>query len=102
MRQRYRRRRDQLVAKLLERAPHVSATGVAAGLHAVLRMPPGSERSAVAAAARLGVALDGLAAFRHPDATMPAMDGLVVGYATPPEHAYAAALDALAAALSGS
>ncbi|WP_317891413.1 aminotransferase-like domain-containing protein [Saccharopolyspora pogona] len=102
MRQRNRRRRDQLVAKLLERAPHVSATGVAAGLHTVLRMPPGSERSAVAAAARLGVALDGLAAFRHPGATMPAMDGLVVGYATPPEHAYAAALDALAAALSGS
>ncbi|MGW5645721.1 MocR-like pyridoxine biosynthesis transcription factor PdxR [Saccharopolyspora sp. NPDC003752] len=100
MRQRYRRRRDQLVARLLERAPHVTATGVAAGLHAVLRLPPGSERSAVAAAARRGLALDGLAGFRHPDAAMPAMDGLVVGYATPPEHAYASALDALADALS--
>ncbi|MEV0088977.1 PLP-dependent aminotransferase family protein [Saccharopolyspora sp. NPDC050642] len=100
MRQRYRRRRDQLVARLLERAPHVTATGVAAGLHAVLRLPPGSERSAVAAAARRGLALDGLAGFRHPDATMPAMDGLVVGYATPPEHAYASALDALVDALS--
>ncbi|MEU6268918.1 PLP-dependent aminotransferase family protein [Saccharopolyspora shandongensis] len=100
MRQRYRRRRDQLVARLLERAPHVTATGVAAGLHAVLRLPPGSERSAVAAAARRGLALDGLAGFRHPDATMPAMDGLVVGYATPPEHAYASALDALVDALA--
>jgi GntR family transcriptional regulator/MocR family aminotransferase len=27
------------------------------------------------------------------------MDGLVVGYATPPEHAYPAALDALCRAL---
>ena len=30
---------------------------------------------------------------------MPAHDGLVVGYATPSEHAYAAALEALCGAL---
>ncbi|MGW3667258.1 MocR-like pyridoxine biosynthesis transcription factor PdxR [Streptomyces sp. NPDC005141] len=95
MRQRYRGRRDRLVATLAARAPHVEVTGIAAGLHAVLRLPPGTERSAVKAAVWQGVALDGLAEFRHPGAGMAAPDGLVVGYATPPEHAYGAALDAL-------
>ncbi|MFJ9149069.1 PLP-dependent aminotransferase family protein [Streptomyces sp. NPDC102270] len=100
MRQRYRSRRDRLVAALAEHAPHIEVSGVAAGLHAVLRLPPGSERSAVEAAVRQGVALDGLAEFRHPDTDMPAHDGLVVGYATPSEHAYGAALEALCGALA--
>ncbi|MFI1681533.1 PLP-dependent aminotransferase family protein [Streptomyces sp. NPDC020607] len=95
MRQRYRHRRDRLVTALAERAPHITATGIAAGLHAVLRLPPGTEASAVKAAAWQGVSLDGLTTFRHPRATMPAGDGLVVGYATPTEHAYGAALEAL-------
>ncbi|MGW0375248.1 PLP-dependent aminotransferase family protein, partial [Streptomyces coeruleorubidus] len=73
--------------------------GVAAGLHAVLRLPPGTEASAVKAAAWQGIALDGLAAFRHPDTDMAAGDGLVVGYATPSEHAYGPALEALCRAL---
>ncbi|MFF7646626.1 aminotransferase class I/II-fold pyridoxal phosphate-dependent enzyme [Streptomyces canus] len=102
MRQRYRGRRDRLVAALAERAPHVEVSGVAAGLHAVLRLPPGTESSAVRAAVRQGVTLDGLAEFRHPDTDMPAHDGLVVGYATPPEHAYEAALEALCGALASS
>ncbi|MER5405211.1 PLP-dependent aminotransferase family protein [Streptomyces sp. NPDC002769] len=99
MRQRYRTRRDRLVAALAERAPHIEVTGIAAGLHAVLRLPPGTERSAVKAATWQGVALDGLAEFRHPRATMPGPDGLVVGYATPSEHAYGSALEALCEAL---
>ncbi|MFI0816907.1 PLP-dependent aminotransferase family protein [Streptomyces sp. NPDC021098] len=99
MRQRYRRRRDQLVAALAERAPHIRVSGIAAGLHAVLALPPGTESSAVRAAAARGLALDGLADYRHPDAPGPAHDGLVVGYATPPDHAFAGALDALCRAL---
>ncbi|MFI7245601.1 MocR-like pyridoxine biosynthesis transcription factor PdxR [Streptomyces qinglanensis] len=99
MRQRYRRRRDQLLTALERHAPHVHATGISAGLHAVLRLPPGTERSAVKAAAWQGIALDGLASFRHPAATMPAPDGLVVGYATPSDHAWTPALDALVRAL---
>ncbi|GHG26692.1 MULTISPECIES: MocR-like pyridoxine biosynthesis transcription factor PdxR [Amycolatopsis] len=99
IRQHYRRRRDRLVTALAERAPHVTPTGIAAGLHAVLRLPPGTENTALKAAAWQGLALDGLAAFRHPDSTMSTMDGLVVGYAAPPEHAYPAALDALCRAL---
>ncbi|MBO2452460.1 PLP-dependent aminotransferase family protein [Actinomadura barringtoniae] len=99
MRQHYRKRRDQLVAALAERAPHIHPTGIAAGLHAVLRLPPGTEQAACESALMHGVELDRLAAFRHPAATMPAHDGLVVGYATPPDHAYTAAVDALCAAL---
>ncbi|MGW1723839.1 MocR-like pyridoxine biosynthesis transcription factor PdxR [Streptomyces sp. NPDC002306] len=95
MRQRYRSRRDRLVEALAARAPQVEVTGVAAGLHAVLRLPPGTERSAVKAAAWQGVALDGLAAFRHPETDMTAPDGLVVGYATPSDHTYGAAVEAL-------
>ncbi|MEU6990722.1 PLP-dependent aminotransferase family protein [Streptomyces sp. NPDC046465] len=99
MRQRYRSRRDRIVTALAEHAPHIAATGIAAGLHAVLRLPPGTEASAVKAASWQGIALDGLAAFRHPRATMPAGDGLVVGYSTPAEHAYGAAVEALLRAL---
>uniref|UniRef100_A0AAU1UGJ5 PLP-dependent aminotransferase family protein n=1 Tax=Streptomyces sp. NBC_00119 TaxID=2975659 RepID=A0AAU1UGJ5_9ACTN len=99
MRQRYRGRQDRLVEALAERAPGVAVTGIAAGLHAVLRLPPGTERSVVKAAAWGGVALDGLAEFRHPEATMPHADGLVVGYSTPSDHAYGAALDALCGVL---
>ncbi|MFG2440068.1 PLP-dependent aminotransferase family protein [Streptomyces sp. NPDC048508] len=99
MRQRYRGRRDRLVAALAERAPHVAVTGIAAGLHAVLRLPPGTEGPTVRAAALRGVALDGLAGFRHPEAVTSAPDGLVVGYATPADHAYGAALEALCGTL---
>ncbi|MEO3972624.1 PLP-dependent aminotransferase family protein [Streptomyces sp. CAU 1734] len=99
LRQCYRRRRDRLVAALAEHAPHVAVTGAAAGLQAVLRLPADTETTAVRAAAWQGLALDGLGAFRHPAAGQPASDGLVVGYAAPPEHAYGAALEALCRAL---
>ncbi len=99
MRQRYRRRRDRLVAALAAQAPHIEVTGIAAGLHAVLRLPPGMERSTVKAAAWQGIALDGLAGFRHPESPAAAGDGLVVGYAAPAEHAYGAALEALCGVL---
>ncbi|MFF0158886.1 PLP-dependent aminotransferase family protein [Streptomyces sp. NPDC005263] len=99
---RYRRRRDALVAALAARAPEVHVTGIAAGLHAVLRLPPGSEQSVVQAAAWQGLAVHGLARYRHPDAIAEQpMDALVVGYATPPDHAWSGALDALCAALPG-
>jgi GntR family transcriptional regulator/MocR family aminotransferase len=101
MRQRYRRRRDRLVAALAAHAPHIEVTGVAAGLHAVLRLPPGTEPTTVKGAVWQGLALDGLAEFRHPETGMEHRDGLVVGYATPPEHAYEAALETLCAVLPG-
>ncbi|WP_406374150.1 PLP-dependent aminotransferase family protein [Streptomyces sp. NBC_00647] len=96
---RYRRRRDALVAALAVRAPAVHATGIAAGLHAVLRLPPGTEQSVVQAAVWQGLAVHGLSRHRHPDASAPPQDALVVGYGTPPDHAWSGALDALCRAL---
>ncbi|WFB08976.1 PLP-dependent aminotransferase family protein [Streptomyces sp. LX-29] len=93
MRLRYRRRRDQLVAALAERAPHIRVSGIAAGLHAVLELPPGTERSVIQGAAWHGLALDGLSAFRYGDEG--GRDALVFAYGTPPDHAFAGALDAL-------
>ncbi|WP_405777966.1 PLP-dependent aminotransferase family protein [Streptomyces sp. NBC_00859] len=94
MRLRYRRRRDQLVAALAERAPGVKVSGIAAGLHAVLELPEGTERSVVQAAAWQGLALDGGSQFRHAGVA-DGRDMLVVGYGTPSDSAWAGALDAL-------
>ncbi|MES4901207.1 MULTISPECIES: PLP-dependent aminotransferase family protein [unclassified Streptomyces] len=106
MRLRYRRRRDQLVAALAEYAPQVRVRGIAAGLHAVLDLPPGTERSVLQGAAWQGLAMDGLARFRHAyDDAREDMrgdargDALVVGYGTPPDHAFSGALEALCRAL---
>ncbi|MFD7413085.1 PLP-dependent aminotransferase family protein [Kitasatospora purpeofusca] len=133
----YRRRRDLLVAALAERAPEVRVTGIAAGLHAVLQLPPGSrpEAEVLGRARAAGLVLTGLDWYRAgPDAERPldlpapgtrpdaapdaapdtrpqdgpdaapdtrppdgptAPPALVVGYATPSDRAFPAALDAL-------
>ncbi|MFE4332972.1 PLP-dependent aminotransferase family protein [Streptomyces sp. NPDC056831] len=94
MRLRYRHRRDQLVAVLAQRAPDVRISGIAAGLHAVLELPEGSEPSVMRAAAWQGLALAGISRFRHPQAP-PGRDALVIGYGTPTDSAWAGALEAL-------
>lgn len=96
---RYRRRRDDLIAAVTARAPDLRATGIAAGLHAVLRLPPGTEQPVVSAARRQGVAVHGLSRYRHPAAEDQHLDALVVGYGTPPDHAWTGALEALCGAL---
>ena len=96
----YRRRRDRLVAALRRHAPDVQITGIAAGLHVLLTLPAGQpEEEIVSRAARRGLALEGLGCYsaqRRP-ARGP---GLVVGYGTPPEHAFTGALARLCAVLS--
>ena len=95
----YRRRRDRLVAALGARAPKARVSGIAAGLHALVTLPPGrTEEEVIAEAAERGLALSGLAMFgagepRHAPA-------LVVGYAKPPEHAFTGAVARLAAVLA--
>jgi GntR family transcriptional regulator/MocR family aminotransferase len=96
----YRRRRDRLVTELERQAPGVHVSGIAAGLHALLELPAGShEEQVVACAAQRGVAIEGLGAYsaaeRHD------RPGLVVGYGSPPEHAFTGALARLCAVLSG-
>jgi GntR family transcriptional regulator/MocR family aminotransferase len=99
MRLRYRRRRDQLVAALAQRAPGIRLTGLAAGLQAVLKLPPGTEAAVVGEAARQGLAVSGIAEFRHEVAgsewRLPELDGLVVNYAAPSDSAWAGTLETL-------
>nr|WP_095873679.1 PLP-dependent aminotransferase family protein [Streptomyces sp. TLI_235] len=95
----YRRRRDRLVAVLAERAPEVRVTGIAAGLHAVLELPPGSldEEELRRQAGWLGLALNTLGWCRTPSAgpEPERPPSLVIGYGTPPDRAFEPALDAL-------
>jgi GntR family transcriptional regulator / MocR family aminotransferase len=95
----YRRRRDRLVAELARRAPQVRVTGIAAGLHALVLLPPGADEQAVVAeAARRGLALQGLTEF---SAGTQAHDPAgIVGYATPPGHQFTTAVARLCAVLS--
>ncbi|MFF5281695.1 PLP-dependent aminotransferase family protein [Streptomyces sp. NPDC013171] len=98
MRLRYRRRRDQLVAAVAEHSPETRVSGIAAGLHAVLALPPGTEQATLRAAAWRGLAVQGVNRFRRP-AVPPTLDGLVVGYATPPDSGWQGALQALCGVL---
>ena len=104
-----RRRRDQMIAALRRAAPGVRVTGIAAGLHALLELPPGlAEDEAVARAGRRGLALQGLGAFyrggaEHSPDERPGYErapALVAGYAKPPAHAFTTALARLCAALA--
>ncbi|MEV4620350.1 PLP-dependent aminotransferase family protein [Asanoa sp. NPDC049573] len=95
-RARYRSRRDLLLARLRD-AP---VDGIAAGLHALVSLPPGGPREAdvLAEAGRRGLALGDLASHWH----APADDhpqGVIVGYGTPGESGYPAALDVFARTL---
>ncbi|MFJ7332004.1 PLP-dependent aminotransferase family protein [Streptomyces sp. NPDC101110] len=96
---RYRRRRDALVAAVTARAPEARVSGIAAGLHVLLRLAPGTEQAVVQAAHWRGLALHGLARYTHPGARAEPLDALVVGYGTPPDHAWSGALDGLCAVL---
>jgi GntR family transcriptional regulator/MocR family aminotransferase len=97
-RRRYRARRDALVAAVASELPGGAVEGIAAGLHAVVRLPAGCDEAAtVAAAAERGIALDGLASFfaagrsPHP--------ALVLGYANLSEPAIARGIAELGRAL---
>jgi len=95
----YRRRRDRLVAALGRRASEARVSGIAAGLHALVTLPPGrTEEDVIGDAARRGLALSGLASFAG--ATVSHPPALVVGYAKPPEHAFTGAVARLAAGLA--
>jgi GntR family transcriptional regulator / MocR family aminotransferase len=99
----YRRRRDKLAAALAREAPQVRVTGIAAGLHALCELPPGlAEDHVVARAAARGLDVDGLARYRAGPgaATGPGRQALVVGYGSPPEHAFSGAVARLCAALN--
>ena len=96
----YRQRRDLLAATLARSAPQLRITGIGAGGHGLVRLPPAGpgEHEIVAKAALSGLALDGLGGywFRE-EVTTPSRrwPALVIGYGTPAGRSYRAAVAAL-------
>ena len=94
----YRRRRDRLLAELHRHAPQLQVLGIAAGMHALLQLPEGhTEDETVTRAAQRGLAIEGLGAYRLTQ--QPYQPALVLGYATPPDHAFTGAIARLCAVL---
>jgi GntR family transcriptional regulator / MocR family aminotransferase len=102
---RYRRRRDLLLTRLDALAKQSAREafrvhGIAAGLHALITLPTGvAEDDVLDRAAREELAIDGLAEHHHHPAPQHPQ-GIIVGYGTPSERAYPAALDALVRVLA--
>jgi GntR family transcriptional regulator / MocR family aminotransferase len=96
----YRRRRARMIAALQRAAPDLHIAGVGAGLHLLIELADAErERAAVAEAANHGLALFGLSGYSaRPNEQE---GGLVIGYATPPDHAFTAAVASLCAVLEG-
>ncbi|UGT43371.1 PLP-dependent aminotransferase family protein [Nocardia yamanashiensis] len=103
---RYRRRRDLLASRLKPRAGRpltgYALSGIAAGLHALIRLEPAglTEHEVLTRAADYGLALDGLSGMWLSENSETAPQGIVVGFGAPSESAYPAALDALVRTLS--
>ncbi|MGW6277224.1 MocR-like pyridoxine biosynthesis transcription factor PdxR [Kribbella sp. NPDC055071] len=89
----YRHRRDRLVELLAVRAPEVKVAGISAGMHVLLDVP-GDAADVVERATRQGLGLNTLAAY-HFNPTPATRQAVIVGYGTPPDHAYPGALDLL-------
>ena len=100
MRMRYRKRRDTFVEALS--GYDVSISGLSAGVNLVLTLPDGAEHEVLRRAGEAGISLQGLAIMRHPLAgsDVPDPDGIIVGFAAPADHAFAAAVDALLGVLN--
>jgi GntR family transcriptional regulator/MocR family aminotransferase len=97
---RYRRRRDLLIRRLRPGSGRrFTVEGIAAGLHALIRLPDEgpSETEILAAAAARGLALGDLASHWHTAGDHP--KGIIAGFGTPTEASYPAALDTLARVL---
>lgn len=100
MRNRYRQRRDTLVAALA--GFDLGIGGLAAGVNMLLTLPDGAEPEVLRRAGEAGIALNGLSLMRHPLAgtDTPDPDGVIIGFGAPAEHAFGPAVDALCGVLS--
>jgi GntR family transcriptional regulator / MocR family aminotransferase len=95
----YRARRDALMHALAELLPGARVRGIAAGLHAVVELPPGAdEEKVVAAAARRDVRVYAMGGY-HADGRS-AAPALVLGYAALPEPAIRSGIGVLAEAVA--
>jgi GntR family transcriptional regulator/MocR family aminotransferase len=97
----YRRRRDALVEGLARELADARLTGVAAGIHAVLELPPGcDEKRVVEAAAARHVAVEPMSPHRF--SARPDAPALLLGYAQLREPAIRRAVTELARAVRAS
>jgi GntR family transcriptional regulator / MocR family aminotransferase len=97
MRVRYRSRRDALVEALADELPEARVEGIAAGLHATVRLPDGDDELAIAEeAARRHVAIEVMADYRTGTAGPPT---LLLGYGQIAEPSIRPGVAALAEAI---
>jgi GntR family transcriptional regulator/MocR family aminotransferase len=103
MRAAYRVRRDALVRALADELPDATVSGIAAGLHATVRLRPDDDEAAILAeVARRRIALSTMSAHRvaAPEAGAPVPPILLLGYGQVPEAAIRPGVRALAAAVT--
>ena len=99
MRGRYRARRDAIVETLAAELPEATVHGIAAGLHATVELPAGTDEPAVLAqAAERRIRVESIAAYRLGDAP-PGPPTLLLGYSAMSEPALRAGVRELAAAI---
>jgi GntR family transcriptional regulator / MocR family aminotransferase len=98
MRRRYRARRDAMTEALARWLPDATVHGVPAGIQLYVQLPPGPDQQAVVqAAARHGVAVEGVA---PPRAGPGGSAALVLGFARLPDHRITEAIHLLARAVT--
>jgi GntR family transcriptional regulator/MocR family aminotransferase len=98
MRVRYRERRDVLLATLGTELPEVEIDGIAAGLHATVRLPAGHDEEAIREQARRrGIALEFMS--EHFVGRRKGPPTLLLGYGRSAESTIRAGVRALAAAI---
>jgi GntR family transcriptional regulator/MocR family aminotransferase len=95
MRARYRGRREAVVALLAERAPGITAVGIAAGLRVLLELPAGGPSAAELTESAAARSIELFPVGRFHQHGEPVRDGIVLGYGALPEHAFEAGLRAL-------
>ena len=100
MRSHYRARRDRLLEMLATRTPTVTPVGISAGLRVLLELPPGvpSGEELAELGAKRSLDLFPVGPCYHGGRAR--REGLVVGYAALPDHAFESGLEALGDLLS--
>ncbi|WP_136707208.1 PLP-dependent aminotransferase family protein [Agromyces sp. H66] len=94
LRAEYRARRLALESRVADELPGCRVTGLSAGLHCLLELPPGTNEERVSeAAARLGLRFHGLRSFRLVGGQWRHPPAMVVGYGAPPAHRFGEALE---------
>ncbi len=90
----YRARRERVESRVVAELDGCRVSGMRAGLHCLVELPPGLDELAVTAAARrLGVRFDGLGSFRLGPSSAMRTPAMVVGYGAPAPHRFETALD---------